>query len=161
MSRSEVTGEAFKEAVAINRSLSALLDVIDALSKKGKAAQSKTGVPYRNHQLTQLMSDSLGGNAKTLMFVNISPADSNLDETRGALGYATRASTITNKVERGGAGASNAAAAASAEVEKLRATVAALRAELEAYAGSEGKEKAGVLVRTATASANGEADLYA
>ena len=86
--RSEVTGTAFKEAVAINQSLSALLDVIDALAKKGQAAQSKTGVPYRNHPLTQLMSDSLGGNAKTLMFVNISPADSNIDETRAALGCA-------------------------------------------------------------------------
>ena len=44
----------------------------------------------------QVMSDSLGGNAKTLMFVNISPASSNAEESRGALGYATRASTITN-----------------------------------------------------------------
>ena len=39
-------------------------------------------IPYRNHKLTMLMSDSLGGTAKTLMFVNVSPTDSNLDETQ-------------------------------------------------------------------------------
>jgi hypothetical protein len=41
-----------------------------------------------------LMSDSLGGNAKTLMFVNVSPTDSNLDETQNSLQYATRVRTI-------------------------------------------------------------------
>lgn len=92
--RSEVTGEGFKEAVEINKSLSALLDVIDALTTRGSSGQSKTGVPYRNHPLTELMADSLGGNAKTLMFVNISPSDKNADESRSALAYATRASRI-------------------------------------------------------------------
>lgn len=42
-------------------------------------------IPYRNHKLTMLMSDSLGGTAKTLMFVNVSPTDANLDETHGSL----------------------------------------------------------------------------
>lgn len=42
-------------------------------------------IPYRNHKLTMLMSDSLGGTAKTLMFVNVSPTDSNLDETQTSL----------------------------------------------------------------------------
>ncbi|CAM8995533.1 unnamed protein product [Rhodiola kirilowii] len=43
-----------------------------------------------------LMSDSLGGNAKTLMFVNISPAESNLDETYNSLTYASRVRSIVN-----------------------------------------------------------------
>ena len=94
VNRSEVTGDGFTEAVEINKSLSALLDVIDALTSRGSSEQSKTGVPYRNHPLTELMADSLGGNAKTLMFVNISPADMNADESRSALAYATRASRI-------------------------------------------------------------------
>ena len=49
---------------------------------------------YRNHKLTQLMMDSIGGNAKTLMFVNVSPALSNTEETVSALTYATRAKQV-------------------------------------------------------------------
>lgn len=79
-----------KEAQAINKSLSALGDVISAL------ASSSAHVPYRNHKLTMLMSDSLGGNAKTLMFVNCSPSDSNVDETQNSLQYAQRVRTIKN-----------------------------------------------------------------
>lgn len=78
------TKEQLKEATSINKSLSALGDVIHALST------GEGFIPYRNNKLTQLMQDSLGGNAKTLMFVNISPADYNCDETCGALTYATR-----------------------------------------------------------------------
>jgi hypothetical protein len=79
--KSGSSGEQLKEAQSINKSLSALGDVISAL------ATEEQHIPYRNHKLTMLMSDSLGGNAKTLMFVNISPADSNLDETHNSLWY--------------------------------------------------------------------------
>ena len=47
-----------------------------------------------------LMSDSLGGNAKTLMFVNVSPTDSNLDESQNSLLYAQRVRTIKNEARR-------------------------------------------------------------
>lgn len=59
-------------------------------------ASEQAHIPYRNHKLTMLMSDSLGGNAKTLMFVNVSPTDGNLDETVNSLQYATRVRTIKN-----------------------------------------------------------------
>jgi hypothetical protein len=74
-------GSQLKEAQSINKSLSALGDVISALSSGGQH------IPYRNHKLTMLMSDSLGGNAKTLMFVNVSPVESSLDETHNSLMY--------------------------------------------------------------------------
>lgn len=52
--KSEVTGERLKEAQHINKSLSALGDVIASL------AQKNAHVPYRNSKLTQLLQDSLG-----------------------------------------------------------------------------------------------------
>ncbi|XP_075961098.1 putative LOC110439812 homolog [Anarhichas minor] len=83
-----------KEANSINKSLSALGDVISALSAE------LPHVPYRNSKLTQVMQDSLGGNAKTLMIVNISPSECNLDETLTSLIYATRVKAITNNAQR-------------------------------------------------------------
>ncbi|XP_041642946.1 kinesin-like protein KIN-14I [Cheilinus undulatus] len=83
-----------KEANSINKSLSALGDVISALSAE------LPHVPYRNSKLTQVMQDSLGGNAKTLMIVNISPANCNVEETLTSLIYATRVKAITNNAQR-------------------------------------------------------------
>jgi hypothetical protein len=86
-----------KEAQSINKSLSALGDVIASLTS------GADHIPYRNHPLTMLMSDSIGGNAKTLMFVNCSPADYNVSETNSSLGFASRCKDVTNS-----GGASNA-----------------------------------------------------
>jgi kinesin family member C2/C3 len=52
--KSEVVGDRLKEAQHINKSLSALGDVIASL------AQKSTHVPYRNSKLTQFLQDSLG-----------------------------------------------------------------------------------------------------
>jgi len=90
LKKTEATGEQKKEAIEINKSLTALGDVIEAVAKKQKQ------VPYRNHKLTQIMQDSLGGTAKALMFVNCSPASSSLDETIMSLKYAARVKKITN-----------------------------------------------------------------
>ena len=95
--RADKTGagaERLREAQSINKSLSALGDVIAALSEGEKF------IPYRNNKLTQVMQDSLGGNAKTLMFVNFSPADYNCDETATSLNYATRVKKITNNAAK-------------------------------------------------------------
>merc|ERR1719265_1125922 len=88
--KSEVVGDGLKEAIEINKSLSALGDVIAALTSNQKQ------VPYRNHKLTMLMQDSLGGSAKTLMFVNCSPAASNAEETTMSLKWASRVGKVTN-----------------------------------------------------------------
>lgn len=65
----KATGDRLKEGTKINLSLSALGSVISALVEK------KTNyIPYRDSKLTWLLQDSLGGNTKTLMLANISPA---------------------------------------------------------------------------------------
>lgn len=93
--KSGAEGEVLKEAQSINKSLSALGDVIASLTSGAKH------IPYRNHPLTMLMSDSIGGNAKTLMFVNTSPADYNSAESNSALAFASRCKDITNSVQQG------------------------------------------------------------
>ncbi|KAK6925252.1 Calponin homology domain [Dillenia turbinata] len=86
--RSEVTGDRLREAQHINKSLSALGDVIFAL------AQKSPHVPYRNSKLTQLLQSSLGGQAKTLMFVQINPDASSYSETSSTLKFAERVSGV-------------------------------------------------------------------
>ena len=83
-----------KEANSINQSLSALGNVIAGL------VEGEKFIRYRDNKLTQLMQDSLGGNAKTLMFVNVSPADYNADETSNSLVYANRVKHITNDAQK-------------------------------------------------------------
>ncbi|KAL2316619.1 hypothetical protein Fmac_030495 [Flemingia macrophylla] len=86
--KSEAVGERLKEAQHINKSLSALGDVISAL------AQKSPHIPYRNSKLTQVLQDSLGGHAKTLMFVHINPELNALGETISTLKFAERVATI-------------------------------------------------------------------
>lgn len=75
-----------KEAVSINKSLSSLADVIQALGS-GKAGSH---VPYRNSTLTWLLKNSLGGNSKTLMLASISPMAEHLNESLSTLRFATK-----------------------------------------------------------------------
>ncbi|CAG7872234.1 unnamed protein product [Brassica rapa] len=86
--KSEVTGDRLKEAQHINKSLSALGDVISSLSQKN------AHVPYRNSKLTQLLQDSLGGSAKTLMFVHVSPEAETVGETISTLKFAERVGSV-------------------------------------------------------------------
>lgn len=86
--KSEVTGDGLKEAQYINKSLSCLGDVITALSQKNSY------IPYRNSKLTLLLQNSLGGNAKTLMFAHVSPEGDSFGETVSTLKFAQRASTV-------------------------------------------------------------------
>ncbi|CAJ1937424.1 unnamed protein product [Sphenostylis stenocarpa] len=86
--RSEATGDRLKEAQHINKSLSALGDVIFALSQKS------SHVPYRNSKLTQLLQSSLGGQAKTLMFVQLNPDVASYSETVSTLKFAERVSGV-------------------------------------------------------------------
>lgn len=88
------TGLRLKEGAQINLSLSALGNVINALTESSKG-QSRH-VPYRDSKLTRLLQDSLGGNSFTVMVCNISPAESNADETVSSLRFAERAKKIEN-----------------------------------------------------------------
>ncbi|KAJ8439431.1 hypothetical protein Cgig2_001771 [Carnegiea gigantea] len=86
--RSEAAGDRLREAQHINKSLSALGDVIFAL------AQKNSHVPYRNSKLTQVLQSSLGGQAKTIMFVQLNPDVESYSETISTLKFAERVSGV-------------------------------------------------------------------
>ncbi|KAL4095492.1 hypothetical protein PRIC1_008866 [Phytophthora ramorum] len=81
-SGSDSNKELLKEATSINKSLSALGNVICALAKKS------THVPFRDSKLTHFLSSSLGGDSKTLMICNLSPLGTHRDETLNSLRFA-------------------------------------------------------------------------
>lgn len=93
LSRSGATGDRMREAQHINKSLSTLGDVFMALLEKN------AHIPYRNSKLTYLLQESLGGDSKTLMFVNVSCDQADTGETTSSLTFAQRVA----KVERGAA----------------------------------------------------------
>ncbi|XP_047050260.1 kinesin-like protein KIN-14R [Lolium rigidum] len=96
VAKTDAQGDRLKEAQNINKSLSALGDVISALATKSQH------IPFRNSKLTHLLQDSLsthlsssvlaiaGGDSKTLMFVQISPNENDVGETLCSLNFASR-----------------------------------------------------------------------
>ena len=90
------TGDRLKEGANINKSLSALGNVISALADLSMG-KKKVMVPYRDSVLTKLLRNALGGNSKTIMIAALSPADINYDETLSTLRYADRAKKIKNQ----------------------------------------------------------------
>ncbi|KAJ3391291.1 Kinesin-like protein kif3a [Entophlyctis sp. JEL0112] len=88
------TGIRLKEGSQINQSLSALGNVISALTTPATKPQH---IPYRDSKLTYLLSDSLGGNALTLMITCCSPTAKNYSESLSTLRFAERVKKVINQ----------------------------------------------------------------
>ncbi|KAF6759510.1 P-loop containing nucleoside triphosphate hydrolase protein [Ephemerocybe angulata] len=83
--------ERVKETQSINKSLSALGDVISALGERGSSLSGKeVHIPYRNSKLTYLLQNSLSGSSKTLMVLNLSPLAAHMNESLTSLRFATK-----------------------------------------------------------------------
>jgi hypothetical protein len=113
--RSLSTGDRLKEAQHINKSLSALGDVMAALSSRdgggtGKSSgsgqqqqQAATYIPYRNSKLTSILQNCLGGRSKTLLVTCICPHiphQHNLAESLSTLQFASRAKLVRNIIQK-------------------------------------------------------------
>ncbi|KAI5014859.1 hypothetical protein ZWY2020_056249 [Hordeum vulgare] len=94
LNKSGVTGDRLKETQAINKSLSSLSDVIFSIAKK------EEHIPFRNSKLTYLLQPCLGGDSKTLMFVNLSPEVSSTSESICSLRFAARVNSCEIGVPR-------------------------------------------------------------
>uniref|UniRef100_A0A8C3TI74 Kinesin heavy chain n=1 Tax=Chelydra serpentina TaxID=8475 RepID=A0A8C3TI74_CHESE len=92
VSKTGAEGAVLDEAKNINKSLSALGNVISAL------AESSNYVPYRDSKMTRILQDSLGGNCRTTIVICCSPSSYNESETKSTLLFGQRAKTIKNTV---------------------------------------------------------------
>ncbi|KAI3427016.1 hypothetical protein D9Q98_006959 [Chlorella vulgaris] len=148
--KSGAEGQQLLEAQNINRSLSALGTVMHALASKS------AHVPFRDSKLTQLLQDSLSGQAKTMMFMHVAPEMSSVSETLSTLNFGRNVTEITlgaakknsesgsaweakeraMKSEREAAAARNALAAEQQRSAALQSELESLRAQLSRAAGS-------------------------
>jgi hypothetical protein len=90
---SGATGQRLEESKKINQSLSALGNVIAALTDP----KGRQHIPYRDSKLTRILEDSLGGNCKTTMMAMVSPALESMMESLSTLKFANRAKNIKNE----------------------------------------------------------------
>jgi kinesin family protein 5 len=88
------SGQTLEEAKKINKSLTSLGMVINALSD-GKSSH----IPYRDSKLTRILQESLGGNSRTTLIINCSPSAYNYEETVSTLRFGERAKTIKQKAK--------------------------------------------------------------
>jgi len=88
--RSEVTGVAFEEAVAINTSLTCLGRCVTALAARGKQGRP----PFRESKLTRLLSAAFGGSATTVLVVCVAPTAADVPETLNSLQFGSQAMAV-------------------------------------------------------------------
>jgi kinesin family member C2/C3 len=91
LKQTNAEGVRLKEAQNINRSLSALGDVVNAL---GKSQKKDSHVPYRNSKLTYLLQDSLSADSRVIMFVNVAPSITSAPESQCSLKFAGRCRAV-------------------------------------------------------------------
>uniref|UniRef100_A0A8R1E2K8 Kinesin motor domain-containing protein n=1 Tax=Caenorhabditis japonica TaxID=281687 RepID=A0A8R1E2K8_CAEJA len=96
-SHTKASGERLKEATNINSSLTVLGRCIRLLSKP---ATSQSFIPYRDSHLTHILKNSLGGNSKTAVIVNMHPDRSYVAESSSTLQFAEACTMIKNRVLR-------------------------------------------------------------
>jgi len=145
-------GETRLETQQINLSLTALGDVLSALSKNAtvmanhaksvnrsfdasqtlKVPPTQVPVPYRNSKLTHLLKDSLGGNSKTVMITTIRTTDEYYQQTSISLMYASRAKKVRNhsSINRNATG-DTGINAVSSEIERLKKSLEERSVEFE------------------------------
>lgn len=133
------TGHQLEEAKTINKSLSALGVVILALTDT-----TSSHVPYRDSKLTRVLQESIGGNARTALIINIAPSRYNASESLSTLRFGSRAKKIQNRAivneEKTPDELSILLATATKKVEAQQVHIVALEGRLETEAENNDDE---------------------
>lgn len=137
--RAETAGDRLKEAQHINKSLSALGDVIAALQNRAPH------VPYRNSKLTMLLQPTFASQGKVVMLFNVSPMGSSVPESISTLTFAQRAASVElgwrNSDGTPGGSDRQAVVQLLEQVTSLEAEVAGRRAETTALRAALADER--------------------
>uniref|UniRef100_A0A8D1PL50 Kinesin-like protein n=1 Tax=Sus scrofa TaxID=9823 RepID=A0A8D1PL50_PIG len=138
-SSTHAKGERLREGANINRSLLALINVLNALADaKGR----KSHVPYRDSKLTRLLKDSIGGNCRTVMIAAISPSSLAYEDTYNTLKYADRAKEIKLSLKSNVISLDCHISQYATICQQLQAEVATLREKLRTYeAGAQAPQQ--------------------
>ncbi|TDH70731.1 hypothetical protein CCR75_004227 [Bremia lactucae] len=123
--QTRVQGKRLKEAAQINKSLSALGNVIMALVDVCNG--HKRHVHYRDSKLTFLLRDALGGNAITSIVATIASEEKFFTETLSTLKFAQRAKFIKNNAVQN-EDSDSLVPVLKEQIEKLLQEIATLRA---------------------------------
>ena len=134
LKRTEAVGERREEAVQINKSLSAIGDVVAALAK------GTQHVPYRNAKLTHILQPYLERGCRVAMLVMASPAVADAAETANALTFGVRARSVTLGQARDAAGGT--ATARAHEVTRLKKLLLESRQAAVAHERAADEERA-------------------
>ena len=118
--KTKAQGERIKEACMINKSLSTLGNVINALVENYDGKNKY--IPFRDSKLTYFLKDSLGGNSKTTIVANISCSLIQMNETISTLKFVQRAKMIKNSATLNMSVQENIEALQE-EIKKLRAII--------------------------------------
>ena len=127
--RARIEGARAKELTNINHSLSALGNVIGALTEK-----RRSHIPYRDSKLTRLLQDSLGGNCRTTVICTLSPSALSAEESASTLSFANRAMRVLVRIKV------NEVVDDTVLLQRAQAEIARLRRKLRNRSGKRYKE---------------------
>ena len=95
ISKSGATGDSYKEAVAINKSLTVLGTCVHGI------VNGTQHIPFRDSKLTRLLHHSLTGKGKTTVIITVHPSRANLGETACTLKFGERAMKVQTQMTVG------------------------------------------------------------
>jgi len=135
--KTNATGQTLEEAKMINKSLSALGNVINALTDTKKSKH----VPYRDSKLTQILQESIGGNSLTCLVVTCSLSAYNDRETLSTLRFGNRAKSIRNtpiaNAQRSAKELLVELNKTNAKIDKLNEVIRAVQKDIKGYFDAE------------------------